>query len=89
MYTRGVQDRRYSNKRYKRPSSSVLLLPASFFFKKSGKFTEDEMTDWDKKMPGTGTDMIWNIFGEYVNGFPKFLALTTTMREFASTHNLF
>jgi len=55
--------------------------------KKSGKFTEDEMTDWDKKMPGSGADMIWNIFGEYVNGFPKFLARTTAMREFSSNHN--
>lgn len=55
--------------------------------KKAGKFTEDEMTDWDKKMPGSGADMIWNIFGEFVNGFPKFLARTTTMREFATMHN--
>ena len=55
--------------------------------KKSGKFIEDEMTDWDKKMPGSGADMIWNIFGEYVNAFPKFLARTTAMREFASNHN--
>jgi hypothetical protein len=55
--------------------------------KKSGKFTEDEMCEWDKKMPGSGADMVWNIFGEYVNGFPKFLARTTAMREFASSHN--
>ena len=55
--------------------------------KKSGKFNEDELTDWDKKMPGSGADMVWNIFGEYVNGFPKFLARTSGMREFASGHN--
>jgi hypothetical protein len=55
--------------------------------KKSGQFVDEQLTDWDKKMPGSGADMIWNIFGEFVNGFPKFLARTADMRQFASSHN--
>lgn len=55
--------------------------------KKSGQYMDEQLTDWDKKMPGSGADMIWNIFGEFVNGFPKFLARTTDMRQFASSHN--
>lgn len=55
--------------------------------KKSGQYMEESLTDWDKKMPGSGADMIWNIFGEFVNGFPKFLARTQEMRLFASSHN--
>lgn len=55
--------------------------------KKGGKFTDDEMMEWDKKMPGSGADMVWNIVGEYVNGFPKFLCRTHAMREFFSGNN--
>jgi hypothetical protein len=55
--------------------------------KKSAKFAEDEMIEWDKKMPGSGADMVWNIFGEYVNAYPKFLSRTAHMRGFFSGNN--
>ena len=55
--------------------------------KKGGKFTDDEMMEWDKKMPGSGADMVWNILGEYVNGFPKFLCRTHSMRDFFAGNN--
>jgi hypothetical protein len=55
--------------------------------KKSGNFDKDEMIEWDKKMPGSGADMIWNLFGEYVNGFPKFAGPTPATREFAAANN--
>jgi hypothetical protein len=55
--------------------------------KKSNNFDKDEMIEWDKKMPGSGADMIWNIFGEYVNGFPKFAGPTVATRDFAAGNN--
>jgi hypothetical protein len=55
--------------------------------KKSSNFDKDEMIEWDKKMPGSGADMIWNIFGEYVNGFPKFAGPTAATQQFAATNN--
>jgi hypothetical protein len=56
--------------------------------KKSAKFADDDMMEWDLKTPGSGADMAWNIFGEYINGYPKFLARTAKMRDFFSGNNV-
>jgi len=52
--------------------------------KKAGKAAQDDMKEWDKKMPGSGADMLWNTFGEIVNAFPKFLSRSEAMRSFYS-----
>lgn len=48
---------------------------------KGGKPSED-FVEFDLKSPGSGADMLWNIFGELVNAFPKFMSLVHSMREF-------
>lgn len=48
---------------------------------KGGKLSDD-FVEFDLKSPGSGADMVWNIFGEIVNAFPKSMALVHTMREF-------
>jgi len=52
--------------------------------KRPGDF---DLRDWDKKTPGSGVDTVWSMFGEYVNGFPKFLAPTDALRTFFSGNN--
>jgi hypothetical protein len=48
---------------------------------KGGKPCED-FVEFDLKSPGSGADMLWNIFGELVNAFPKFMSVVHAMREF-------
>ena len=54
---------------------------------KAGKPSED-FVEFDLKSPGSGADMLWNIFGELVNAFPKFMSPVQSMREFF-TANVF
>jgi hypothetical protein len=48
---------------------------------------EEKFIEWDKKMPGSGADTVWNMFGEYVNAFPKFLGRTEPLRDFFASNN--
>ncbi len=41
---------------------------------KNGK-PSDDFVEFDLKSPGSGADMVWNIFEEIVNAFPKSMAL--------------